>query len=123
MGLLDWFRWGRTPAPPTTLALWSSRYYLDGGTTILTGTDERGRERVVMLVQSAFAGGNTYGIPGRLYLDGKPVPVRSELEASVVASLRAAEVRYNSPEGEPAHHRRSRPQEPDGLCRVSKTVR
>ena len=105
MGLLDWFRRKRPPAPLARLVLRSSQYFLDGGTTVLTGTDERGRERAVMLVQNAFADGNTFGIPGRLHLDGEPVPVRSELESQVVAALRAAEVRYTRPEGEPAGER------------------
>lgn len=100
MGLFDWFRRKRSPTPPTRLVLQSSQYFLDGGTTVLTGTDERGRERAVMLVQNAFAGGNTFGIPGRLHLDGEPVPVRSELESQVVAALRAAEVRHTPLEGE-----------------------
>ena len=105
MGVLDWFRRKRPPTPPTTLVLRSSQYFLDGGTTVLAGTDERGRERAVMLVQNAFTRGNTFGIPGRLHLDGAPVPVRSELESRVLAALRAAEVQYTPPEGEPTGER------------------
>ena len=105
MGLFDWFRTKKPPVPPASLVLRSSEYFLDGGTAILTGTDELGRERAVMLVQRAFPESGSFGIAGRLYLDGEPVPVRSELESQVLTVLRTAEVQYTSPEGEPAGER------------------
>jgi len=105
MGLFNWFRWIWPLAPPARLVLRSSEYHLDGGTAVLLGSDEQGHEREVMLVQSMFPQSRLSGIPGRLYLDGRPVPVRSELESQVLAVLRAAEVRYTPAEGELAGKR------------------
>jgi hypothetical protein len=82
---------------PKQLVLHASRYYMDGGTACLEATDEAGQPHAVMLVQSVFPGGNTFGIPGRLYLDEELVELRSEREAQVLALLRAAEVRYTPP--------------------------
>ncbi len=78
---------------PKSLVLRSSQYWMDGGTASISGTDETEQSHVVMLVQSAFPWGNTFGIPGRLYFDDELVPLRSELESQVLAVLRAAEVR------------------------------
>jgi hypothetical protein len=109
MGLLDWFRRERSPASveavPTKLVLRSSQYFLDGGTTVLIATDAGGRERSVMLVQSLLPGNGSFGTLGRLHLDGKPVPVRSELESQVLAALREARVDYSAPAGEEAGER------------------
>ncbi|HKB40228.1 MAG TPA: hypothetical protein VKD72_27610 [Gemmataceae bacterium] len=80
-------------ATPKQLTLHSSAYCLDGGTVLLTGTDEDGRAHAVMLVQNRFPGGNTCGIPGRLYFDDELIPLRSDLESEVLALLRAADVR------------------------------
>ena len=97
MGISDWFRRERVPAPvkaaPTKLVLRSSAYFLDGGSIVLSGTDAAGRKRSIMLVQSVLRGDSSW-ILGRLYLDGDPVPVRSELESGVLAALRDAEVHY-----------------------------
>jgi hypothetical protein len=85
---------------PQRLTLTGTRFFMDGGTIVITAIDERGGERSVMLVQRAFAWGNTFGVPGRLYLDGQPVTVRSEVESRLVALLRMADVRYAPPAGE-----------------------
>jgi ribosomal protein L7/L12 len=86
---------------PKRLTIHGSGYYLDGGTTILQGTDDEGREHSIMLVQHAFpqAGLSLNAIPGRLYFDGRLISMRSELEAQVVQLLRTAEVRYVEPVG------------------------
>src|SRR5262245_32542080 len=98
MGLFDWLRRRKRPEHmPDRLILHASQFFLDGGTTILRGTDERCGQHTIMLVQNAFASGRTFGIPGQLYFDGKPVSVRSELESRVLALLRAAEIRYIPP--------------------------
>lgn len=86
---------------PQRLTLTGTAYCMDGGTTRIAATDERGKERSVMLVQRMFAAGSSFGIPGRLYLDDEPVVVRSEVEQQLIALLRAADVRYTPPENEP----------------------
>lgn len=86
---------------PKSLVLRSTQFYMDGGTTCLTCTDEAERPHIVMLVQRAFAGGNTFGIPGRLYFDDELIPMRSELEQRLLDLLRSAEVRYTPPDGGP----------------------
>lgn len=99
MSLVDWLRRREFPSK---LVLHSYRYMLDGGTTILTGTDEKGRQHAVMLVQTLSPEGSSFGVPGRLHFDGEPVPVRSDLESKVLILLVAAEVRYTSPTDEEA---------------------
>lgn len=91
---------------PARLVVHNSAYALDGGTTVLRATDEAGREHGVMLVQHAFPqpSPSLGATPGRLYFDGELAPVRSDLEAGVLALLRAAEVRYS--EGGPEHGER-----------------
>lgn len=69
---------------------------MDGGTIELDGIDEKGEERTISLIQSAFVDSWLSGIPGRLYLDENPVPVRSELEKQVIAILRLAALKYSS---------------------------
>ena len=86
---------------PTSLVLRGTQFYMDGGTTRLACTDERNQPHTVMLVQRAFAGGNTFGISGRLYFDGELVLLRSPAEARLLELLRSAEVRYTPPDGEP----------------------
>jgi hypothetical protein len=84
---------------PVKLTVHNSAYALDGGTTVLQAIDEAGRNRAVMLVQHAFPQPSpSLGVlPGRLYLDSELIPIRSDLEAGVLALLRAAEVRYSGP--------------------------
>src|SRR5262245_12112126 len=79
---------------PKRLRVHRSEFYFDGGTVLLPCTDEAEQSHVVMLVQSLFPNGRTFGIPGRLYFDDEAVPVRSEVEAQLLALLRVAEVRY-----------------------------
>lgn len=85
---------------PSRLTLRNSAYALDGGTTSLMATDESGRPHGIMLVQHAFpqASGSLDAIPGRLYFDGRLVPIRSEMEAAVLSLLKSAEVHF---EGRP----------------------
>lgn len=84
---------------PTRLTVHKFAYTLDGGTTVFEATDEVGREHAVMLVQHAFPqpSPSLGATPGRLYFDGEQVPMRSELEAGVLALLRNAEIRYSGP--------------------------
>jgi hypothetical protein len=87
---------------PAKLTVHNSMYALDGGTTVLQATDETGREHGVMLVQHAFPQPNPSlgATPGRLYFDRELIPMRSELEAGILALLRTAEVRYSGPSPE-----------------------
>jgi hypothetical protein len=85
---------------PQRLTLTGTRYLLDGRTTVIFATDERGGKRSVELVRRVCALGYSSGIPGRLHLDGEPVAVRSDAESRLVALLRAADVWYTPPGGE-----------------------
>jgi hypothetical protein len=84
---------------PSRLTLHDSLFALDGGTTYLKATDEPGQERTVMLVQHSRpeASPRFDAVSGRLYFDGQPVPVRSELEAGVLSLLKSAKVQYIEP--------------------------
>jgi hypothetical protein len=90
---------------PTNLVLRGGSFWLDGGTARLDCADEAEHSHTVMLVQHAFPGGDTFGIPGRLYFDGELIPIRSESESRLLGLLRAAEVRYTPPTGEQAGER------------------
>lgn len=79
---------------PKHLVLGGSSYGLDGGTMRLECTDETGQAHTVMLVQTLFPGGNTFGIPGRLYFDDELIPLRAGAESQLLDLLRSAEVRY-----------------------------
>lgn len=80
---------------PARLTIRNCAYALDGGTTVLQAVDEAGHEHVIKLVQHAFPQASPPDwIPGRLYFDEELVPMRSDLEAGVLALLRAAEVRF-----------------------------
>jgi hypothetical protein len=63
---------------------------LDGGTVLLSATDEAGREVSIMLVSSL--GGSSTRVSGRLYFDGDLVPMRSEREAGILKLLSEAKV-------------------------------
>ena len=94
---------------PARLTVHDCDYALDGGTTVLRATDEAGRAHDVMLVQHAFpqSSPSLGAIPGRLYFDDELVPMRSDVEAGVLALLRAAGVRYSGPL--PEHGERIQP--------------
>jgi hypothetical protein len=66
-------------------------------------TDESGADHSVALVQHAHSGPRRPDtkIPGRLYFNEEPVPIRSTLEIAVVWLLRSAEVRCG---GSPSSH-------------------
>lgn len=80
---------------PARLTFHNYAYALDGGTTILYATDERGGEHYVTLGQHAYVAPVSKGgrIPGRLHFDGEAIAVRSAGESELLALLRAAEVR------------------------------
>jgi hypothetical protein len=91
---------------PKRLHLTSYEFVLDGGTIYLMGTDEKGRQRTIMLAQSLFPDpALAVGVPGRLYIDDELVPVRSPMEADLLALLKSAAVAHQP-------HQRSRPPAP-----------
>jgi hypothetical protein len=63
---------------------------LDGGTIVLSATDEAGRHVSIVLVSSL--GGSSIRVAGRLYFDGELVPMRSEREARILKLLSEAKV-------------------------------
>jgi hypothetical protein len=79
---------------PARLVVRECAIALDGGSIGLGCADEAGRAVAVKLVQHAFPdpARSPGEIPGRLYLDGELVPVRSETEARLLDLLRAVEV-------------------------------
>jgi hypothetical protein len=76
---------------PSRLTFHNSAYALDGGTTDLYATDERGAEHYVTLGQHAYV--EPVSDPGRLHFDGEAIAVRSAVESDLLALLKAAEVR------------------------------
>lgn len=74
-------------AVPERLTVEATHYFLDGGTTVILGTDESGRQRSVRLTQHMF---EQRGGVGWLYLDRYRVPRRSDIERAVVRVLRAS---------------------------------
>jgi hypothetical protein len=83
---------------PSQLTIHDCALCLDGGTVLLGTTDEAGQKRSIMLVQHAFPQTNPIGwVPGRLYLDDDVVPIRSPLEANILALLRAATILVANP--------------------------
>ena len=70
-----------------------SSYLLDGGTTILQARTESGRECRIRLNQRRSGGlGDPARLPGRLYVDGELVEIRSEYESAVVELLKSASI-------------------------------
>src|SRR4051794_463604 len=75
-----------------------SAHALDGGAARPTAPHEARPERHVLLARHAFpqsAPGEW--VPGRLYFDHQPLPLRSESEAGILSLLGSAEVRYGEP--------------------------
>jgi hypothetical protein len=82
---------------PAKLTLQDYAYALDGGTTALIFTDERGEEQTVVLNQHAYIPEPEYfdrGLPGRLYFNEELIEVRSSQEQSLLSLLKSAEVRH-----------------------------
>lgn len=84
------------PKLPQRLVVHNSMYFLDGGTTCLSATDEAGDAHQLVLAQHLFVERHEYmeHVPGRLYFDGQLVPLRSEAEARVIGLLRRAEMKF-----------------------------
>ncbi|QDU55540.1 hypothetical protein [Aeoliella mucimassa] len=78
---------------PQTLTICGSKYFLDGGTTILEAIDPSGRERRVLLTQHVFPSHDETRdfIPGRLFFDGELVEMRSNEEYQLLHLLRTAD--------------------------------
>jgi hypothetical protein len=64
---------------------------LDGGSIFLVLRDTDGRKHRVELVQSMFPSPPGSGrLPGRLYFDDELVPIRSEIEVTLLSGLKNA---------------------------------
>ncbi len=75
---------------PTRIVVRDCGMMLDGGTILLSATDEAGRQVSIMLASSL--GGSSTRVAGRLYFDGNLVPMRSEREAGILKLLSEAKV-------------------------------
>jgi hypothetical protein len=75
----------KPPTVPERLVIEAAQYFLDGGTTVLQGTDEGGQQRSVRLTQHMF---EQRGGVGWLYLDRYRIPRRSDTERAIVRVLR-----------------------------------
>jgi hypothetical protein len=89
--MFGWLLSRLPPRVPERFVLTDSENWLDGGTTTLHGTDERGRKPSIRLTQQLLPR-MSWGDPpvGRLYVDGRLVPLRGEAERAVLAVLEAA---------------------------------
>jgi hypothetical protein len=63
---------------------------LDGGTILLSATDDTGRQVSIML--TTLLPGSSTRAAGRLYFDGDLVPMRSEREAGILKLVSEAKV-------------------------------
>ena len=94
---------------PQSVTLTESSYLLDGGTTILQAKTESGRECRIRLNQRRSGGlGDPARLPGRLYVDGELVEVRSERESAVVELLKSASIAPEERPPVPAENRISK---------------
>ena len=95
---------------PTAITITQYASYLDGGTTVITATDERGRQLDIRLNQRTFdyrfpllfpiakRFSNAKTLPGRLLFDGILVPVRSDSESRVLALIDDAKINTDDSE-------------------------
>lgn len=74
---------------PRQLILRDARYYLDGGTTVLSAADETGQPHVIELTQHASprAPDKADKLPGRLYFNGDLIALRSAAESQLLHLL------------------------------------
>jgi hypothetical protein len=81
---------------PKRLTIRDDAIAMDGGSVALICTDDRGKMTEIVLAQHMVIDADSSAdyVPGRLHLDGEPVPVRSDAEARLIALLRRADVRY-----------------------------
>jgi hypothetical protein len=88
MGIVGWLL-GWKPRAPERLRIKEVQYFLDGGTTVILGWDRWWRRRSITLTQHLFEDNDFFGMqPGRLYLGGYLVPMRSALEQDIITLLR-----------------------------------
>lgn len=75
------------------LTVENAAYALDGGSIMLSARDGGGVQHSILLVQHAFRDAPSgERLPGRLYFDGKLLPIRSQAEKTLIRALRAAEI-------------------------------
>lgn len=79
---------------PGTLTVVNAAYAFDGGSIWLGARDAGGTRHGILLVQHmSRRSSRAEWLPGRLYYDGKLLPVRSQAEKRLVEALRAAQIR------------------------------
>lgn len=84
---------------PEQLLVVDGAYASDGGSTYLGVRDSGGTQHDIMLWQHMFTDEpDPKRLPGRLYLDGALVAVRSDEERQLIRALRAAQI--DGPAGE-----------------------
>lgn len=67
--------------------------FLDGGSILLSLRDSEGVQRNLLLAQHRIPMAETDPrLPGRLYLDGRMIAVRSDEEAQLLAKLKRASI-------------------------------
>jgi hypothetical protein len=84
---------------PEKLTFVEGFYFTDGGSIVLLADAPDGARRQITLGQHRFL--EVYDpnvLPGRLYLDHLLIPVRSELEAQVLALLQTGEISPAEPQ-------------------------
>lgn len=91
---------------PAELVIEDGAYATDGGSTYLRVRDRAGTQHDIMLWQHMFTDDLEPGrLPGRLYLDGALIGVRSDEERRLLRALREAQQDSSSakspPEQEP----------------------
>ena len=83
---------------PEQLVIVQAAYASDGGSVWLGARDPAGASLSVVLWQHLFLEQpDPKRLPGRLYVDGVLVPVRSEAERRLLAALREAPLELPSP--------------------------
>jgi hypothetical protein len=76
---------------PTALTITDGAYSLDGGSVSLLGNEPDGTIHSILLPQHFFLEDfSPDEIPGQLYWDGEPVPVRSNAEYQLILVLENA---------------------------------
>ena len=89
------------------LVIHDCAFAMDGGTIYLKGKDDVGNSFEFLLPQHLLPGNETTGkIPGRLYINGNPVEIRSDHENEILIKLKESKIESEISE--------NKSQEPEG---------